>query len=91
VSEASSCGAEELPVIYLVPDNDWGISVRSEESRSMDAYEYAGGSRDGPVARSWERLPESYECMGRVSRMFVRGGVLTWCSATCLCWSSYDG
>ena len=32
-----------LPIIYLVQDNDWGISVSSDEARTMDAYEYAGG------------------------------------------------
>jgi 2-oxoisovalerate dehydrogenase E1 component len=32
-----------LPVIYLVQDNDWGISVSSDEARTMDAYEYAAG------------------------------------------------
>ncbi|HEY0273641.1 MAG TPA: thiamine pyrophosphate-dependent enzyme, partial [Chitinophaga sp.] len=34
---------KQLPIIYLVQDNDWGISVSSEEARAMDAYEYAGG------------------------------------------------
>lgn len=33
----------QLPILYLVQDNQWGISVRSEESRVMDAYTYAGG------------------------------------------------
>src|SRR5690606_12413708 len=32
-----------LPIIYLVQDNDWGISVSSAEARTMDAYEYAAG------------------------------------------------
>ncbi|GAC1489785.1 MAG: hypothetical protein NVS1B13_19160 [Flavisolibacter sp.] len=32
-----------LPIIYLVQDNQWGISVPSEEGRAMDAYEYAEG------------------------------------------------
>ena len=32
-----------LPIIYLVQDNDWGISVSKEEARTMDAYEYAAG------------------------------------------------
>jgi len=40
--------------------------VRSEESRSMDAYEYAAGSRDGPVAIMGATSPGGYECMGRV-------------------------
>lgn len=32
-----------LPIIYLVQDNEWGISVSSDEARAMDAYEYAEG------------------------------------------------
>ncbi len=44
VSEALSFAAlKQLPIIYLVQDNDWGISVSSDESRSMNAYEYAAG------------------------------------------------
>lgn len=44
VSEAFQFAAlHQLPVIYLVQDNDWGISVSSDEARSMDAYEYAAG------------------------------------------------
>lgn len=33
----------QLPVIYLVQDNDWGISVSSDEARTMDAYEFVSG------------------------------------------------
>lgn len=32
-----------LPVIYLVQDNEWGISVSAGEARAMDAFEYAAG------------------------------------------------
>ncbi len=32
-----------LPIIYLVQDNDWGISVTASEGRAMDAFEYAEG------------------------------------------------
>ena len=34
---------KKLPIIYLVQDNNWGISVSAEEARAMDAYEYAMG------------------------------------------------
>ncbi len=34
---------KKLPVIYLVQDNGWGISATAEETRVMDAYEYAAG------------------------------------------------
>lgn len=44
VSEAFQFAVlKQLPVIYLVQDNNWGISVSAEEARAMDAYEYAGG------------------------------------------------
>jgi 2-oxoisovalerate dehydrogenase E1 component len=34
---------KQLPVIYLVQDNNWGISVTAAEARAMNAYEYAAG------------------------------------------------
>jgi 2-oxoisovalerate dehydrogenase E1 component len=44
VSEAFQFAAlHQLPIIYLVQDNEWGISVSSDEARTMDAYEYAAG------------------------------------------------
>jgi 2-oxoisovalerate dehydrogenase E1 component len=44
VSEAFQFAVlKKLPVIYLIQDNDWGISVSADESRKMDAFEYAGG------------------------------------------------
>ncbi len=44
VSEALQVAAlKQLPIIYLVQDNEWGISVTAEESRSMNAYRYARG------------------------------------------------
>ena len=44
VSEAFQFAVlKKLPVIYLVQDNSWGISVSAEEARAMDAYDYAGG------------------------------------------------
>jgi 2-oxoisovalerate dehydrogenase E1 component len=44
VSEAFQFAAlHQLPVIYLVQDNDWGISVTAGESRTMNAYEYISG------------------------------------------------
>ncbi|MGN6618071.1 MAG: alpha-ketoacid dehydrogenase subunit alpha/beta [Ilyomonas sp.] len=44
VSEAFQFAAlKQLPIIYLVQDNNWGISVTAEEARSMDAFEYIDG------------------------------------------------
>lgn len=44
VSEAFQFAVlKKLPIIYLVQDNNWGISVSADEARAMDAYEYAAG------------------------------------------------
>lgn len=44
VSEALQFAAlKQLPVIFLVQDNNWGISVTAAEARSMNAYEFAQG------------------------------------------------
>lgn len=44
VSEAFQFAVlKRLPIIFLVQDNDWGISVTSTEARTMNAYEYAAG------------------------------------------------
>ncbi|HYK45545.1 MAG TPA: thiamine pyrophosphate-dependent enzyme [Parafilimonas sp.] len=34
---------KQLPVIYLVQDNGWGISATAEEARAMNAFEFADG------------------------------------------------
>ena len=34
---------KKLPILYLIQDNDWGISATGGEMRTMDAYEYAAG------------------------------------------------
>ena len=44
VSEALQFAVlKQLPIIYLVQDNDWGISATAKETRAMNAYEYADG------------------------------------------------
>lgn len=34
---------KNMPIIYLIQDNEWGISATGKEMRAMDAYEYAAG------------------------------------------------
>lgn len=34
---------KKLPILYLVQDNNWGISATGNEMRAMNAYEYAAG------------------------------------------------
>ncbi len=44
VSEAFQMAAlKQLPIIFLVQDNNWGISAYADEMRAMDAYEFAAG------------------------------------------------
>ena len=34
---------KQLPILFLVQDNNWGISATGEEMRTGDAYDYAAG------------------------------------------------
>lgn len=44
VSEAFQFAVlKQLPIIYVVQDNNWGISVTAPEARAMNAFEYAAG------------------------------------------------
>ncbi len=44
ISEAMQMAAlKQLPIIYLVQDNGWDISANAEETRAMNAAEYAQG------------------------------------------------
>lgn len=44
VSEAFQMAVlKKLPIIYLIQDNQWGISAYKDEMRAMDAYEFASG------------------------------------------------
>ncbi|HYC39268.1 MAG TPA: thiamine pyrophosphate-dependent enzyme [Chitinophagaceae bacterium] len=80
VSEAFQFAAlKQLPVIYLVQDNNWGISVSAEEARSMNAYEFACGFKgisrvqvDGTdFEASWRVVHEVCEVVRRERRPFL--------------------
>ncbi|MEC7754825.1 MAG: thiamine pyrophosphate-dependent enzyme [Bacteroidota bacterium] len=44
VSEAMQMAVlHKLPIVYLIQDNDWGISATGSEMRAMDAFEFAAG------------------------------------------------
>jgi 2-oxoisovalerate dehydrogenase E1 component len=44
VSEAFQFAVlKQLPIVYLVQDNQWGISVSVDEARAMNAFEFAAG------------------------------------------------
>ncbi|MBS1488635.1 MAG: tungsten formylmethanofuran dehydrogenase [Bacteroidetes bacterium] len=60
---------KKLPIVYLVQDNNWGISATGEEMRAMDAYEYVAGFKgmkrlraDGAdFADSFRVMKEAFE------------------------------
>ncbi len=68
VSEAFQVAVlKKLPVIYLVQDNEWGISVSSEEARNMDAFYYAGGFAGMErIKIDGSDFEQSYNCMQQV-------------------------
>jgi len=75
VSEALQFAVlKKLPIIYLVQDNNWGISVTAQEARVMDAYTFAGGFPGlGRVRVDGTDFKESYRVMGEVCEQ-VRNG-----------------
>lgn len=68
VSEAFQVAVlKKLPIIYLVQDNGWGISVSAEEARVMDAYDYTAGFPGMERVRiDGSNFEESYDNMRRV-------------------------
>jgi 2-oxoisovalerate dehydrogenase E1 component len=73
VSEAFQFAVlKQLPVIYLVQDNNWGISVTAEEARSMNAFEFAAGFKGmNRIQVDGSDFEASYEVMKHVCE-FVR-------------------
>ncbi|MEY2925450.1 MAG: hypothetical protein RLZZ337_2000 [Bacteroidota bacterium] len=67
VSEALQMAAlHQLPIIYLVQDNDWGISASGDEMRAMDAYEFASGFKGIKRIRiNGNRFDECYDEVGK--------------------------
>ncbi len=65
VSEAFQFAVlKQLPIIYLVQDNEWGISATAAESRSMNAYEYAAGFKGlQRITVDGSRLETAFESM----------------------------
>lgn len=68
VSEAFQFAAlHQLPVIYLVQDNDWGISVSSAEARTNNAYDFIRGFTGiSRVSINGSDFEESYTKMQQV-------------------------
>ena len=68
VSEALQFAVlKQLPIIYLVQDNGWGISATAEETRTMNAYEYADGFKGlNKIQVDGTDFLESYQVMENV-------------------------
>jgi 2-oxoisovalerate dehydrogenase E1 component len=80
VAEAMQMAAlKQLPIIYLVQDNGWDISANEEETRAMNAAEYALGfkkietrSIDGSVfSESFNTLKEVIDTVRKERRPFL--------------------
>ena len=68
VSEALQMAAlKQLPIIYLVQDNDWDISANAQETRAQNAFEFAQGFK-GIEALSIDGsdFEESYATLNKV-------------------------
>lgn len=58
---------KQLPIIYLVQDNNWGISVTAEEARAMNAFEFAAGFKGmNRIQVDGSDFEASYEVMKHV-------------------------
>jgi 2-oxoisovalerate dehydrogenase E1 component len=68
VAEAFQMAAlKQLPILYLVQDNEWDISAKASEIRAMNAAEYGLGFK-GIEIRSIDGsdFKESYDCLKEV-------------------------
>ncbi|MDE3213896.1 MAG: tungsten formylmethanofuran dehydrogenase, partial [Bacteroidota bacterium] len=75
VSEAFQVAAlKKLPIIFLVQDNDWGISVSAQEARTSNAAEFAAGFKGlRHLSIDGSDFYTSFDTMERVTRE-VRNG-----------------
>jgi 2-oxoisovalerate dehydrogenase E1 component len=79
VSEAFQFAVlKKLPIIYLIQDNGWGISVTAKEARTMDAFEFAAGFTGmNRVRVDGSDFDAAYHCMNDVICQ-VRSGSGPW-------------
>lgn len=68
ISEALQMAVlKQLPIIYLVQDNEWDISASADEVRAMDASEYAKGFPGLEVRRvNGSDFSECYNALNEV-------------------------
>ena len=68
VSEALQFAAlHELPIIFLVQDNDWGISVTAAEARTTNAFEFVQGFKGiSRISINGSNFEECFKTMAEV-------------------------
>lgn len=68
ISEAfQMAGLKQLPILYLVQDNEWDISATAQETRAQNAYEYAKGFKGlEAISIDGTNFEESYETLQKV-------------------------
>lgn len=68
ISEAfQMAGLKQLPILYLVQDNEWDISATAQETRAQNAYEYAKGFKGlEAISIDGTNFEESYETIQKV-------------------------
>jgi 2-oxoisovalerate dehydrogenase E1 component len=70
VSESWQFAAlKQLPIIYLVQDNDWGISVSADEARTNNAAEFSKGFKGlSQITIDGSNFLESFRAMSKIIR-----------------------
>jgi 2-oxoisovalerate dehydrogenase E1 component len=67
VAEAFQMAAlKQLPILYLIQDNEWDISAHASETRAVDATHYAKGFGLKTYTIDGTNFTESYNCIKEV-------------------------
>jgi len=68
IAEAFQMAAlKQMPILYLVQDNNWDISAKGEEIRAQNAFEYAAGFHGlEAISIDGANFIESYEAIEKV-------------------------
>ena len=68
ISEAFQMAAlKQMPILYLVQDNNWDISATAEETRAQNAFEYAQGFKGlEAISIDGANFIESYKAIEKV-------------------------
>ena len=87
VSEAFQFAVlKQLPIVYLVQDNEWGISATAEEARAMNAFEFAEGFKGlHRVKVDGSDFEHAYGVMKMQSIMCAEKENLYWYMQQCRC------